>query len=269
MTTSQGTDPRPEPPPVPEAVVTPQEPDQDQALPPNAGFGEVVDAMLKRPATVIDRFKEGHFGGISIRLMIIALAAMTVYSLVVASFSGQEQWMYAPAKCVGGLVITMLICLPSLHIFACLSGADIRFGASASMMLKAITLSAILLTGFAPVSWVFSQSTSSVYVMGIFHLTFWTISMIFGMKVLLKGIIRFRGGQKGFMRCWIIIFFITSLQMMTALRPIIGRSPDVLPKEKKFFLEHWIENAASNNKAAIVPEKERNYTDEMERTDAF
>jgi len=30
--------------------------------------------------------------------------------------------------------------------------------------------------------------------------------------------------------------------MTTALRPIVGTSPDFFPKEKKFFLSHWGEH---------------------------
>jgi hypothetical protein len=38
---------------------------------------------------------------------------------------------------------------------------------------------------------------------------------------------------------WILIFLITSLQMMTALRPMIGTADTILPKEKMFFMYQW------------------------------
>ena len=34
---------------------------------------------------------------------------------------------------------------------------------------------------------------------------------------------------------------LVSLQMMTTLRPIVGRSERLLPAEKKFFLNHLLE----------------------------
>jgi hypothetical protein len=38
-----------------------------------------------------------------------------------------------------------------------------------------------------------------------------------------------------------VIVTLVSLQMMTTLRPILGRSERLLPAEKKFFLNHWLE----------------------------
>jgi hypothetical protein len=32
------------------------------------------------------------------------------------------------------------------------------------------------------------------------------------------------------------------LQMTTALRPIVGTADTYLPKEKKFFVTHWIDS---------------------------
>jgi hypothetical protein len=222
-----------EPPEIPESAF------KREVLRPDANLGEVIDAVLKRPVAVGARIRDGQQGQLTWHLFIICLVAIAVYGAVVASFSGHEQWQWAPAKCVGGLFITMIICLPSMHVFACLSGADLPFSASIALMLKAVSLAAMLLTGFAPIAWVFSQSTNSVFVMGVFHLSFWGIAMIFGMRLLLKSVTLFEGGKRGFMRCWIVIFLVTSLQMMTALRPLIGRSDTVLPTEKMFFLDHW------------------------------
>ena len=47
------------------------------------------------------------------------------------------------------------------------------------------------------------------------------------------------------LKVWLAIFILVSLQMTTALRPIIGSSKDLLPKEKKFFLTYWYENLSS------------------------
>jgi hypothetical protein len=44
---------------------------------------------------------------------------------------------------------------------------------------------------------------------------------------------------------WVAVFVLVCLQMTTALRPIIGTSDHWLPKEKKFFIAHWIENLSS------------------------
>jgi len=45
--------------------------------------------------------------------------------------------------------------------------------------------------------------------------------------------------KTGPLRIWIVIFLMVTLQMSTTLRPIIGRSDQLLTTEKRFFLEHW------------------------------
>ena len=46
----------------------------------------------------------------------------------------------------------------------------------------------------------------------------------------------------GGVKVWICLFLLVTLQMTTALRPIVGTAPTLLPEEKKFFVNHWREN---------------------------
>jgi hypothetical protein len=98
----------------------------------------------------------------------------------------------------------------------------------------------VLLIGFAPVAWVFSQSTDSLAAMGALHLVFWIIATYFGLRFMCAGF-GFLAGNGGGLRVWIAIFLLVMVQMTTALRPIIGTSDSLLQKEKKFFVKHWIE----------------------------
>jgi hypothetical protein len=40
--------------------------------------------------------------------------------------------------------------------------------------------------------------------------------------------------------------------MTTALRPIIGTAPTVLPTEKKYFIGHWMDCLSSTNELAKI-----------------
>jgi hypothetical protein len=158
-------------------------------------------------------------------------------------FSGGTQWYASPMKTLMGLVLTSLLCFPSLYIFALIGGIDIKLGQIAVILVAANTLTTILLIGFAPVAWVFSQSTNSVFFMGFLHLLFWAISFGFGMKLLLKLTDQMKTSSTAYLNIWIVIFLLTSIQMMTVLRPLVGTSQHLFPKEKKFFIEHWIDTA--------------------------
>ena len=62
---------------------------------------------------------------------------------------------------------------------------------------------------------------------------------------------RFLGvADRGYLLLWMALVTLVSLQMMTTLRPIVGRSDRLLPAEKKFFLNHWLELFAEPTRAA-------------------
>jgi hypothetical protein len=137
--------------------------------------------------------------------------------------------------------LTAVICLPSLYIFSCLGGARARLSEVCGLFAAFLALMTILLIGFAPVAWVFSQSTASVAVMGALHLLFWFVATGFGLRLLERGF-RHYGTQGGMMRIWTIIFLLVALQMTTALRPLVGTAPTLLPATKQFFVVHWMES---------------------------
>lgn len=170
----------------------------------------------------------------------IALVSALVYGLVVGTFSGGNQLWAAPAKIAGGMLIAVLICLPSLYIFSCLSGSHARLIEVVGLVAGLLGLTTILLIGFAPVAWVFSQSTTSLAAMGALHLAFWFVATLFGWKFLRNGFAHLSAKSNGIMNIWFVIFVLVCLQMTTALRPIVGTSNTLLPAEKKFFTAHWL-----------------------------
>src|SRR5262249_34657220 len=137
------------------------------------------------------------------------------------------------------LLISALICLPSLYIFACLSGSQARFGEICGLVAGLLLLMTILLVGFAPVAWLFSQSTESVAWMGALHLVFWFIASCFGLRFLQAGFSHSQARSTTGLNAWVIIFMLVAVQMTTALRPLVGKSDSFFPKEKKLFLAHW------------------------------
>jgi len=104
-----------------------------------------------------------------------------------------------------------------------------------------LMLMTILLVGFAPVAWIFSQSTQSLAWMGALHLIFWFIAMCFGLRFLETGFSHSQARSAAGFRTWAVIFILVAVQMTTALRPIIGKADTFMPTQKQFFLSHWID----------------------------
>ena len=231
----------------PQSTPTPGNPPPPAAplLPPDAGFGAILDALLKRPLVLIHSLCDAKPSRHWLLLALVAVPAFALYGLLVGSFSGGAQLLAASVKVSGGALLSALICLPSLYIFACLTGAEVSLRGLAGVLSAALALTGLLLLGFAPVAWVFSQSTESIAFIGTLHLLFWTIGIWFGLRLFSHMSNVMRVSERTHLKVWMAIFLLVCLQMTTALRPIIGTSEHWLPQEKKFFLAHWMENLSS------------------------
>jgi hypothetical protein len=220
---------------------------------PITGPISTFEAILRQPRRVVFHFRQASAGSVIAALCGIAIVSALVYGLVVGTFSGGTQLWAAPAKVAGGMLVCALICLPSLYIFSCLSGSQARLIEVVGLVAGLLGLTTILLIGFAPVAWVFSQSTSSVAAMGTLHLAFWFIATLFGWRFMRNGFVHLSAKSAGIMAIWFVIFGLVCVQMTTALRPIVGTSDTLLPTEKKFFAAHWLEVLQRGEHAKPLP----------------
>ena len=231
------------PPPSPSAVSAslPIGENPDDRVP-ITGPVSAIEAMLRHPRRMFFQLRGDRATTIIGGILFVAMLCALIYGVVAGTFAGGDQLWAAPIKIAGGMLICAVICLPSLYIFSCLAGSEARLVEVVGLVTGLLALTAILLIGFAPIAWVFSQSTSSLAVMGGLHLVFWAVATFFGWKFLSNGFTHLSAKSGGALLVWMCIFVTVCLQMTTALRPILGTSDTFLPKEKKFFLAHWLDS---------------------------
>jgi hypothetical protein len=219
-------------------------------LPPGANSDEkvpipnvvgAIEAILREPRRVMFQLRQPGSGRLIATMLAVSVLCGLIYGLIAGTFSGDTQLWAAPIKITAGLLLSALICLPSLYIFSCLSGSQARLGEVSGLVAGFMLLMTILLIGFAPVAWVFSQSTESVAAMGALHLAFWFIATCFGFRFLRAAFAHYNHSGDG-LKIWIVILLLVMLQMSTALRPIIGTADTFLPQQKKFFISHWLDS---------------------------
>jgi hypothetical protein len=198
-----------------------------------------IESVLRHPRRVMYQLRQPGAGKLIAAMFFVTVVSSLIYGVIVGSFSGGTQWWAAPVKISGGLLVATIICLPSLYIFTCLSGAQARLIEIFGLVAGLLMLMTILLIGFAPVAWLFSQSTNHLAWMGALHLIFWGIATLFGLRFLQAGFSHAKARSNAGLNTWTVIFVLVVLQMTTALRPIVGTSDTILTKEKKFFLNHW------------------------------
>jgi hypothetical protein len=208
-------------------------------LQPVPGPVSAIEAILREPRRLLYQLRQPGSARLMLAMVCISLLCAFVYGVVVGTFSMGTQLWAAPVKIAAGLLVSAVICLPSLYIFACLSGSQARLREIVGLVAGLLLLSTLLLIGFAPVAWLFSQSTQSLVWMGILHLLFWFIAALFGLRFLRSGFIHSNARSAAGLYTWVFIFMLVCLQMTTALRPLVGTSDHFLPEGKKFFLVHW------------------------------
>jgi hypothetical protein len=213
----------------------------DQYVPLEGGLSaqHVISALLKHPAKVVCEIIQGNRKMVSLILLLIVVLCMFGYGLVMGMFSGGHQLWFVPLKVCFGLLLASVICLPSLYIFICLAGGDQSLSQVTGLLLAMLALGGILLVGFAPVAWVFSQATNASKFMGSIHLVFWGLGVLFGLRLLESALVHLNRCNAAVFRTWAVIFIMVVLQMTTTLRPLVGEYQGAQLFGKKFFLHHW------------------------------
>lgn len=230
--------PAPEPSPQVPPVAPPPQLPPEEPLPENPDIKCLLEALLRRPQALIPQLVDGA-NGASGRFLLVAVFSFLLFGLVVGCFAKHEQLWAAPLKITAGMLISGVICFPSLYIFATLAGARVAIPQLAACLAGALALAGLLLLGFAPAVWIFAESTDSLGFMGALALGSWLIALVFALRFLKSVIFASGGTENGPFAIWSAVFLLVTLQMTTSLRPILGRSEAFLTSEKKFFLQHW------------------------------
>jgi len=207
----------------------------------------IIILLLKKPGKLLYELHNKPKLKLIVILLSITFISLVIYGIVLGTFSGGIQQWIATLKVSLGMISCAFICLPSLFIFACLNGVDSKLSTTIGLLFLSLGICSILLVGFTPVIWIFSQSTYSVVFMGFLHLCFLIIGLYFGLKILKNGFRLLSKEKISYINIWIFVFIMVVLQMTTTIRPILGTSETIFPTEKKFFLVHWVETINRKN----------------------
>lgn len=217
---------------------TPPPPADPPPQPVRKTLRDLFEALLRRPRDLAGHDQLEQPGSLA-RLAIMAVLAILVFGFVLGTFAWHDQVWAAPVKLGGGLLFAGLICYPSLYIFSCLAGSSASAGKLAGILGGMLALAGLLLLGFAPAVWIFTQGTTSFGFMGTLAVGSWLVAFIFACRFLNQALRVHGATQKGPITIWSIIFLLVTLQLTTSLRPILGTSDRFMTTEKKFFLQHW------------------------------
>ena len=206
------------------------------------GAGRLVAALLKAPEMVAHALASDHRGSLTpaFTFLAVAVACHAVFGLAVGLFGGWTVGLMNVVKAPLVAVCSLLLCFPSLYVFACVAGAPLSVSQALTLGCSCLAMVGLLLVGLAPVAWLFAVSTQSLPFIVALALVIWLVAVSFAARYVgkLRASVLFR--RQGGIKLWFLILIIVTLQMTTCMRPMLG-SPDPgwWTSEKKFFLAHF------------------------------
>ena len=115
-----------------------------------------------------------------------------------------------------------------LYFFNVLFGSDQSISQNVALILTAITVTAVLLVSFAPISLFFLLTTSQYQFFKLLNVVIFTLSGFMGVLFLAQGMRLMDGNEVGesarrwVLRLWMFLYAFVGSQLAWTIRPFIG-----------------------------------------------
>ena len=121
------------------------------------------------------------------------------------------------------VVFGLLLCLPSLVVFATLAGADLSWRHYGRIAAGVAATLGVLLASVGPIAWLFSVTSRSLVFMILFHLATWGIALLFA----LRGLARMLAvpAARKLAVGWTVLLWLVVVQLASYLGPVLQRQP--------------------------------------------
>lgn len=191
----------------------------------------IVEAILRNRQLFFDQIRESIELREKTRALIISSSAfLAAYGAVLGSTHSIWQALSSAVKLPLLFLVTLVICVPALYIFSVLFGSSQRLPQLVTLVLSAITVTAVLLLSLAPVTFFFMLTTSGYQFFKLLNVFFFAIAGFAGMFFLSRGIKTItatakEGGAKirsMVLYVWILLYAFVGSQMAWTLRPFVG-----------------------------------------------
>jgi hypothetical protein len=191
----------------------------------------IVETILRDCQQFFEEICEGIGMQEKMRAMLVSsVAFLAAYGAVLGSTHSMLQALSSAVKLPILFLTTMLICIPTLYVFSILFGSNQRLNQSVALVLSAITVTAVLLLSFAPITFFFMLTTSGYQFFKLLNVFFFAIAGFVGMSFLNRGrqVLSVSDKEEGAKKrrlvlyLWIVLYAFVGSQMAWTLRPFIG-----------------------------------------------
>jgi len=172
-------------------------------------------------------------------LLLSSFVFFAVYGLIIGSFHGWRQALSSAIKLPALYLLTLMICMPTLYIFNGLFGSKRGLSQHFTYLLSAASIIAILLCGFAPVTFFFlttvTEADYSFFL--LLNVSILALTGLFGVvflyRVMQPGAEAIAEDEnsadpknlkarKLILRAWLVLYGFVGSQLGWTLRPFFG-----------------------------------------------
>lgn len=189
----------------------------------------VIDQILRNRHHFFDEIRDGYELRPKVRAMFVSsLIFLAIYGAVLGSTHSLAQALSSAAKLPILFLVTLLVCTPTLYFFNVLFGSDQSISQNVALILTAITVTAVLLVSFAPISLFFLLTTSQYQFFKLLNVAIFSLSGLMGILFLAQGIRVLNGSEAGekerrwVLRFWMFLYAFVGSQLAWTIRPFIG-----------------------------------------------
>lgn len=192
-------------------------------------FG-IVEKILRNRFDFFIEIREGLRLGEKIRAMTLSsVAFFALYGAVMGSTHSLLQTLSSAIKLPALFLATLFVCVPSLYFFSLLFGSKQSLRQNMTLILTAVTVTAVLLLSLAPITMFFRLTTSQYQFFKLLNVGIFAISGLMGVVFLYQGMKVVSGSdaegantRKWVMIIWMFVYAFVGSQMAWTIRPFIG-----------------------------------------------
>jgi hypothetical protein len=161
-------------------------------------------------------------------MVVSCIAFFALYGAVMGSSHSLWQALSSAAKLPILFLATLFVCAPTLYFMNVLFGSNQSLTQNVALILTAITVTAVLLLSFAPITLFFLLTTSQYQFFKLLNVGAFAVSGAMGVVFLAQGmriISANRAGEEGrkwVLRLWMVVYAFVGSQMAWTIRPFIG-----------------------------------------------
>lgn len=193
----------------------------------------VIETILRNRYHFFHEIGEGIGLSQKMRAMLISsIAFLALYGAVMGSTHSLWQALSSAVKLPLLFLATLIVCSPTLYFFNVLFGSNQSLTQNTTLILTAITVTAVLLLSFAPITLFFLLTTSHYQFFKLLNVGVFAIAGSMGVTFLGQGmrVVSAAGRNKDegararrwVLRLWVLIYAFVGSQMAWTLRPFIG-----------------------------------------------